>query len=216
MTEEEKKAAEDKKASEETKKAEEEAAALAEKEKLAEAEKTDKQTIPISRFNEINERMKRAEAKTKKMEEDQAEAEKKALEEKGEYKVLAEKLKAEKEALEEKNTFAYKRMAVLAKLSMPDIQARDTEVIMKLIDFKTLKVDEEGNVTEGLDEQINKLKEGKPYLFSTEKLTDTDEKLGGHGKPGDIDWALLAKTLPREDFRKQYFKAFGMYPPPVG
>lgn len=214
MTEEEKKAAEDKKASEETKKAEE-AAALAEKEKLAEAEKAE-HTIPISRFNEINERMKKAEAKTKEMEDKQAEAEKKALEEKGEYKVLAEKFKAEKEALEEKNTFAYKRMAVLAKLSMPDIQARDTEVIMKLIDFKTLKVDEEGNVTEGLDEQIKKLKEGKPYLFSTGKAADTDEGRGGTEKPDKIDWALLAKTLPREDYRKRYFEAFGMYPPPVG
>lgn len=214
MTEEEKKVAEEKKASEETKKAEE-AAALAEKEKLAEAEKADKHMIPITRFNEINERMKKAEAKTKEMEDKQAEAEKKALEEKGEYKVLAEKFKAEKEALEEKNAHAYKRMAVLAKLSMPDIQARDTEVIMKLIDFKTLKIDEEGNVTEGLDEQIKKLKEGKPYLFSTGKAADTDEGRGGTEKPDEIDWALLAKTLPREDYRKKYFEAFGMYPPNV-
>lgn len=215
MTEEEKKVAEEKKASEETKKAEE-AATLAEKEKLAEAEKADKETIPRARLNEVilerNElRKKIADTETK-----QAEAEKKALEEKGEYKVLAEKLKTEKEALEEKNTLAYKRMAVLAKLSMPDIKAHDTEVIMKLIDFKILKVDEEGNVTEGLDEQIKKLKEGKSYLFSTGKEADTDEGRGGTEKPGEIDWALLAKTLPREDYRKKYFEAFGIYPPPVG
>ena len=96
---------------------------------------------------------------------------------------------------------------------MPGIQAHDTEVIMKLIDFKALKVDEEGTVTEGLDEQIKKLKEGKPYLFSDKKVDDTDEKRGGHEKPGEIDWALLAQTLPRADYRKKYFEVFGIYPP---
>lgn len=208
MTEEEKKIA-----SEETKKAEE-AAALVEKEKIAESKDTENM-IPQARLNEVISERNKLRDRISDIETKQAEAEKKSLEEKGEYKVLAEKLQKEKEDLITQNINANKRMAVLAKLSMPDMKARDTEVIMKLIDFNSLKVDEDGIVTDGLDEQIKKLKEDKAYLFSTGKITDTDETNSPTQKPGEIDWAVLAQTLPREEYRKKYYEVFGMYPPNV-
>jgi hypothetical protein len=70
--------------------------------KPAEAIKTEQQeerTIPVDRFNEVNNRAKEAEAKLAAFEAEKVENEKKALEESGKFKELYEKSEAEKTKL---------------------------------------------------------------------------------------------------------------------
>jgi len=170
--------------------------------------------IPQSRMNKVVSERNDLRKRIADIETKQAEADKKALEEKGEFKELAEKLQKEKEELITKNLNANKKMAVLAKLSTPGLEAKDTNLIIRLIDFNGIEISDTGEVS-GIDEQIEKLKKNSAYLFGTGTKEDTDEDNTIIKKPGEIDWAQLAKTLPREDYRKKYFEAFGMYPPPV-
>lgn len=97
-------------------------------------------------------------------------------------------------------------------------KVHDADLVAGLIDKATIELDEEGNVTKGLDEQIKTLRESKAFLFTPEttekplpkgtkpgegKTGDEETKVGDYGK-------LIAEERSKgteglDEARKSYF-----------
>ena len=170
--------------------------------------KTDIQTIPLQRFNEVYERMKKAETRLNKLMKEKEEAEKKALEEKGQFKELYEKTIAEKNALQQSLITQAKREAVLASLYSANVH--NPKTVMKLIDLNAISLDDSGAVS-GVEEEIQRLKQSDPYLFRTESENEpgtdnaTPQKTGG-----TVDLAKAVEELNPDEFRKLYKQVTGI------
>lgn len=98
----------------------------------------------------------------KTLKDKQAKDEEKRLEEQNEHKTLAEQRKSELEKRDE----TIKNMTIDQKLTTALVAAGsvDIEAALKLADRDKLAVDANGNVT-GVEDVMNALKTGKPYLF---------------------------------------------------
>ena len=93
----------------------------------------------------------------------------------GENKTAKEKYEAELKDLQISNAI---------KLAISD-KAQDSDLVANLFDKTKLILSEDGKIT-GLDEQLKALKEGKPFLFKEEKLTEPTNqgfKFGVQGNP---------------------------------
>lgn len=97
-------------------------------------------------------------------------------------------------------------------------KVHDADLVTSLIDKSTIELDEEGNITKGLDEQIKTLRESKAFLFTPEtedkplpkgtkpgegSKTDEETKVGDYGK-------LIAEERSKgteglDEARKSYF-----------
>ena len=79
---------------------------------------------------------------------------------------------------------ALKKVAVKGMLG----SAQDIDIALSQIDLSKVKVDENGTITEGFEDQFKSLKENKPFLFKTEEKFEgfkSKEGEGGEGKVSD-------------------------------
>ena len=66
--------------------------------------------------------------------------------------------------------------------------AQDIDIALSQIDLSKVKVDENGTITEGFEDQFKSLKENKPFLFKQEGKFEgfkSKEGEGGEGKVSD-------------------------------
>lgn len=156
------------------------------KDKQAEARKSlnaflDGAYVPKSRFNEVNEAKKALES-TVSDRDKQLETLKNS---RGDVDALKEKIKA----LQAEN----KKSVEEAKAKMDDLRlndaikmailnkAQDVDIVSSLFDKTKLILGEDGKVA-GLDEQLQALEKGKPFLFKTQNNPVYDPA-GGKGNP---------------------------------
>lgn len=128
------------------------------------------------RFKSLSERAKKADD----LEKAQSEAERKALEEQGKWKELAEKNAADAKASAEKLqqvTVNSKIQSEAAKLGIVD-----TEAAVILLDRSKITVNEDGTVT-GAEDALKALLEAKPYLKGGAPNTP-DVGSGSNPSPG--------------------------------
>ena len=110
---------------------------------------------------------------------------------------VQQELEQEKEEKERiaKDYNKYKRDVVLEK-ALQKSGAYNAKDLTGFIDYDALKFQEEENeiIIEGLEEQINGLRESKKYLFKTE--TENDSKFKSHTPPaGDPPREKEAESL---------------------
>lgn len=117
------------------------------------------------RFKSLSERARQAD----KLEKERSDAEKKALEEQGKHKELAEKVQAENQDLKQKLEAQAVKNAILAEASKLGIV--DVEAAAVLLDRSNIKVGEDGT-TEGVKEALEVLLEAKPYLKGNPSTTN--------------------------------------------
>ena len=62
----------------------------------------------------------------------------------------------------------FKKQNALEK-ALSNYKAKDTSIINKMLDMEKVKFNDKYEITEGLEEQINSLKESHDYLFESDK-----------------------------------------------
>lgn len=67
---------------------------------------------------------------------------------------------------------------------------QDVDIVTNLLDKSKVELNEDGTVKDGLQNQIDSLKESKPFLF-----VDVNEEIGGSSNPGGQD-----RTITKEQF----------------
>ncbi|MEG0260581.1 MAG: phage scaffolding protein [Lysinibacillus sp.] len=79
-------------------------------------------------------------------------------------------------------------------------KVHDAELVAGLVDKATVELDEDGNVTKGLDEQIKTLRESKAFLFTPETEGKPLPKgtKPGEGKPGDEPPASISTQFAQQ------------------
>ena len=124
--------------------------------------------LPKSRFDEVN--------NAKKALEEQVNAYATQLEELKNNANGNEELQAQIQALQESNStlkteyeqkIVQERLNAALKLKLNG-KVHDTDLALSLINRDAIKLDDNGNIVEGLDEQVNTLKEQKSFLFVPE------------------------------------------------
>ncbi len=127
--------------------------------------------------------------------------EKKALEEQGKFKELAERAKTDLETA--KTAFSKRLVDVLLRAEAVSLGTVDADAVMALADRTGIKVSGDGFETiEGVKEAVEALKKAKAYLFgeTENKGGDTPPPDGGrpvHGK-GGADGFDVNKMTPRQ------------------
>lgn len=71
------------------------------------------------------------------------------------------------------------------QLALKEADALDEDIVLGLLDKDTIKVGDDG--LQGFNEQVEKLKESKPFLFQKEDSTETTPNIftGGNAKGGN-------------------------------
>lgn len=91
----------------------------------------------------------------------------------------------------------FKKQNALEK-ALANYKAKDTNILSKMLDMDKIKFNDKFEIMEGLEEQINPLKESHDYLFNSDKpLPKFADKT-----PGTSNGAEISK----EDFRKMSYK----------
>lgn len=138
--------------------------------KVAEASAEElKSFIPKSRFDEVNTSKNDYEKQVKdfqKQVDDLTKSAKSTEELQTNMKKLQEDFKIKETEYQAKLKDTALNSAI--KLSLSG-KVHDADVVSMLIDKKTIEVDDKGNITKGLDEQLKTLKESKSFLFVPEK-----------------------------------------------
>lgn len=128
-------------------------------------------TIPKSRFDEVN-------TAKKQLEKDIASRDQQLEELK---KVDAAGLQTKIAELQQENTAAKEQyekdlketqLTSAIKLALAG-KVHDADIAITQIDKATIELDTEGKITKGLDEQLKTLQESKPFLFVPEKKKQT-------------------------------------------
>lgn len=147
--------------------------------KCAEASKTELATfIPKSRFDEVNEAKKTAEANVKERDK-QIETLKKDNGDNAELQKQIETLQTQNKEAEKKYNEDLKNLQLTnaIKLALSG-KAQDEDLVAGLFDKSKLIIGDDGKVT-GLTEQLESLKKDKAFLFKEDKLAPTTQP-----KPG--------------------------------
>lgn len=76
-----------------------------------------------------------------------------------------EKYKTDLAELEKTNELNIKKMSV--KMNLKDVH--DQEIVLNMLDLSKIELDENGNISSGLDEQLSTIKENKSFLFIDQK-----------------------------------------------
>jgi len=129
-----------------------------------------------SRFQQLNQRAKRAE----ELEKAQAKAEEAKLKEQQKWQELAEKKEQEAKTWQEKYTGRAIDQAI--QLEAMKAGAVDVEAVLKLVDRSKLSIDDNGNVT-GVSELVTNLLKEKTYLTGKPATTT----IGDATAPGGAD-----------------------------
>lgn len=126
--------------------------------------------LPKSRFDEVNE--------AKKALEEQLSTYENQLNELKNNANGNEELQAQIQALQESNSslkteyeqkIVQERLNAALKLQLNG-KVHDTDLALSLINRESIKLDENGNIVEGLEEQVSSLKETKGFLFVPETV----------------------------------------------
>jgi len=97
---------------------------------------------------------------------------KKAVGDNEELRKQIETLQAENKAKEQEYQGRLRDMAITTAIKLAVAgDAHDPDLVASLIDKSKVEVDEQGNIKNGLDDQINALRESKAFLF-VQKQTD--------------------------------------------
>jgi hypothetical protein len=162
--------------------------------------------VPLSRFNEVNEKLKALEAAEEKRKSEAKKAEEEALTKNKEFETLATKREEEikqvrAELVETKVQNAVERAA--AKLG-----AVDPEAVYKLLDRSNVKVTDDGKI-EGVEDAVKSLLEARPYLKGDGKSSPST--IGAGSNPDNSEtkkyplswvrarWADVAWTRAKHD-----------------
>ena len=82
--------------------------------------------------------------------------------------------------------------------ALTNYKAKDTDILSKMLDMDKIKFNEKFEIVEGLEEQINPLKESHDYLFDSDKpLPKFSDKTPGADNGTEIS---------KEDFKKMSYK----------
>lgn len=136
----------------------------------------------------------------KTLKDKQAKDEEKRLEEQNEHKTLAEQRKAELEKRDEQIKNMTIDQALTTKLAAEG--SVDIEAALKLADRSKLSVDDNGTVT-GVEDVMNALKTGKPYLFKAGDNPSPSLGSPSNGNPGEPSGPAKFKRSQLSD-RKFY------------
>lgn len=144
-----------------------------------------KEYVLKTKFDEVNSAKKQLETDVKDRDK-QIEEIKKNAGDNEELKKQIETLQGENKTAKEKYEAELKDLQIsnAIKLAISD-KAQDSDLVANLFDKTKLILSEDGKIT-GLDEQLKALKEGKPFLFKEEKLTEPTNqgfKFGVQGNP---------------------------------
>lgn len=91
----------------------------------------------------------------------------------------------------------FKKQNALEK-ALANYKAKDTSILSKMLDMDKIKFNDKFEIVEGLEEQINPLKESHDYLFNSDKpLPKFSDKTPGANNGTEIS---------KEDFKKMSYK----------
>jgi len=133
-----------------------------------------------SRFKSLNERASKAEKALAKLTQKADEDAEGKLKDDKKWQELAEKKEKEVEALNARVTLASKTRSIIEEAIKLGI--KDTDAATKLIDLKTIELDEDGKPTNAA-EVVKALAKAKPYLITGEPAKD----IGANINPDTTD-----------------------------
>ncbi len=158
----------------------------------------EKKFIDKGSYDVVAEKQRQATIDKEKRDAEKSEADKKALEEKGQWKELAEK--REQEAKDAKSKFQ-NQLKVNALQSVAGKEAIDIDSIVKLSNLDEIEISEDGKVNqETVTTVVTNLKETKPFLFGEVKKPDVGNGAGGAPDNAGKDMHK-ASDLAKEDYR---------------
>ena len=125
--------------------------------------------IPKARFDEVNNLKNEYQKQIEELSKNTANAEE-----------LKKKLEETNAVLQQKEKEYQERIKALQidaalKLALAD-QVHDVDIVAGLIDRNKLEFDDKGNITKGLEEQVNSLKESKSFLFKQEEQKKPEQE----------------------------------------
>lgn len=125
--------------------------------------------VPKARFDEVNEAKKQAEAAIAERDKQLAELKKSAGDNEALKKQIEELQAANKKDAEEHQAKLDElRVSTAVKLALAG-DAHDPDIVLGLIDRSVIKLNEDGSVKTGLDDQLKALRESKAFLFTEAK-----------------------------------------------
>lgn len=125
--------------------------------------------VPKARFDEVNEAKKQAESAIQERDKQLAELKKTA----GDHEMLKKQIE-ELQAANKKATEEYQaklnelRIATAAKLAVAG-EAHDPDIVLSLLDRSKVTLNEDGSIKAGLDDQLQALRQAKPFLFKQQE-----------------------------------------------
>jgi len=136
------------------------------------------QTVPYTRFDEVNKEKNDLKKWKEEREKADAEAEQKRLEEQGKHKELADKAAKERDEANAKLS-NYVKVSEL-KVAALKVGCVDPDALAKIVDLNDIEVDKDGNVDNAkLTALIEKVKTEKAYLFGTAQTPNNVGSKGG-------------------------------------
>ena len=130
--------------------------------------------IPKKRFDEVNNKKNALQEEIKNYESSIEELKNNANGDE-DLKAQLQKLQDEQSTLkaEYEQKLSAERINAALKLSLNG-KAHDADLVLSLLNRESIKIDENGNITEGLEEQLKSLQESKSFLFvQQEKQEET-------------------------------------------
>lgn len=121
--------------------------------------------VPKARFDEVNEAKKQAEAALQERDKQLSDLKKAAGDSEALRKQIEELQAANKKAAEEYQAKLNElRIATAVKLAVAN-DAHDPDIVLSLLDRSKIVLNDDGSVEAGLDDQLQALREAKPFLF---------------------------------------------------
>ena len=160
--------------------------------------------IPKTRFDEVNEAKKNAEALVKERDK-QLEDVKKSTGDNEELKKQIETLQAENKASKEKYEADIKKMQIdnAVQVALKDAGAKNVTALMALLkDLDKAELAEDGTV-KGLADQIQALQKSESYLFD---IKNTEPPKPSGATPANSGSTHVPGTITKEQFAKMGYK----------
>lgn len=167
----------------------------------------DKVYIPKESYDIVAEKQRKADKELERIQKEKDAAEKKRLEEAGEFKTLAEQEKARADGLEAKYLTESKVNAL--KLAAMQAGTVDAEAVATLANLESITLTEDGKVdADSVKAVVDTLKKEKAYLFGTPAPQGTQPKppIGSNGgAPAPGAGTGEPKTFYRSQLRDSTF-----------
>ena len=148
--------------------------------------------VPLTRFNEVNEGKKQYKEQVDNLNKELGKLQKQLEDNQGATETI-ENLKKQIKDKEEEMAKIRKQNAI--KFEVLKANPNDVADILPHLKDDTITIAEDGTIT-GLKEQLENLKENKPYLFKQVEPQGTGGSLGAGNKPKG------SPVITKEDFKK--------------